>query len=80
MSSYGTMHSYDSERAIGWLTPEGGGERIAFERAQQFWVHHTPLIGCRYRYDIRTSREGENKRAANVQLCEPRNSNANQRD
>ena len=75
MSSYGTMHSYDSDQAMGWLTPEDGSERIAFERAEQFWVHHTPMIGSRYRYDIRTCREGGGKRAANLQLFEPRKPN-----
>lgn len=70
MSSYGTMHSYDSDRGVGWLTPDDGSERIAFARAEQFWVHHTPLIGRRYRYDIPTSREGGGKLAANLQLFE----------
>lgn len=71
MSFYGTMHSYDSADATGWLTPEDGSERIAFARAEQFWVHHTPLIGHRYRYDIRPAREDEGKRASNLQLFEP---------
>lgn len=70
MSFYGTMLSYDSAKAMGWLTPEDGSERIAFSRAEQFWVHHTPLIGRRYRYEVRPVPEGVGKRAANLQLLE----------
>lgn len=80
MSFYGRMHSYDSAEAMGWLTPEDGGERIPFSRAEQFWVHHTPLIGRRYRYDIRPDREGQGKRAANVQLFEAPQAGVNRRD
>ena len=70
MSFYGTMHSYDNAGAIGWLTPEDGSERIAFARAEQFWVHHTPLIGQRYRYDVSPPSNGAGKRATNLQLFE----------
>lgn len=70
MSFYGTMHSYDDGAAVGWLTPEDGSERIVFMRSEQFWVHHAPLIGHRYRYDVRSARSGEGKRAFNLQLFE----------
>jgi hypothetical protein len=80
MSFYGRMHSYDSANAMGWLTPEDGSERIPFARAEQFWVHHKPLIGSRYRYDIRPAREGQGKRAANVQLFEGPPAAVNRRD
>ena len=80
MSFYGTMHSYDTAGATGWLTPEDGSERIAFARAEQFWVHHTPLIGHRYRYDIRQAGGGEHKRALNLQLAEPGEAGPTARD
>lgn len=80
MSFYGRMHSYDSIEAMGWLTPEDGGEPIRFARAEQFWVHHTPLIGSVYRYDIRSARDGEGRRAANLQLFEAPQASSNRRD
>lgn len=70
MSFYGTMHSYDDVAAVGWLRPEDGSELIAFQRSEQFWVHHAPLIGHRYRYDVRSARSGEGRRAFNLQLFE----------
>lgn len=36
MSSYGRMHSYDSAEAMGWLTPEDGGEPIRFARRSSY--------------------------------------------
>jgi hypothetical protein len=70
MSLFGTMHSYDDVAGVGWLRPEDDSKLVSFKRSEQSWVHHVPLIGHRYRYDVRSARSGEGTRAFNLQLFE----------
>lgn len=71
MILYGTMQSYDRNAASGWVLPDDSAQAIAFDRADQVWVHHTALLEERYRFELRRLAGGE-QRAVNLQLIQTR--------
>ena len=50
---YGKVESFDIDKGTGLLTPETGGQRIAFERSAFSWENKTPpIIGQRLSYEV----------------------------
>ena len=52
MKYFGTVKSFDTDRGIGSLKPETGGDELYFERsAIKFGMPSVPSVGQRLSYD-----------------------------
>ena len=61
MKYFGTVKSFDTDKGLGSLTPETGGDDVNFERSAISWdAPKSPNIGERLSYD---------KGMANNQQC-----------
>jgi CspA family cold shock protein len=50
---YGKVESFDTNKGTGLLTPETGGNGIAFERSGFSWENKTPpTVGQRLSYEV----------------------------
>jgi cold shock CspA family protein len=50
---YGKVESFDTNKGTGLLTPEIGGQGIAFERNAFSWENKTPpTVGQRLSYEV----------------------------
>jgi CspA family cold shock protein len=57
MKFFGTVNSFDSEKGVGSIKPEAGGDNLAFERSAFSWDIKTnpPTTGQRLSYDVGTN-------------------------
>lgn len=53
MKIYGKVESFDTNKGTGLLTPEAGGQGIAFDRGAFSWENKTPpTVGQRLSYEV----------------------------
>ncbi|HMI39887.1 MAG TPA: cold-shock protein [Sphingomicrobium sp.] len=57
MKYFGTVNSFDTEKGLGSIKPEAGGENLVFEKSAFSWDIKTnpPTTGQRLSYDIGTN-------------------------
>lgn len=57
MKFFGTVNSFDSEKGLGLIKPETGGEDLGFERSAISWdaKETPPTAGQRLSYDVGTN-------------------------
>ncbi len=52
MKYFGTVKTFDTDKGLGSLTPETGGDALAFERSAISWdAPKSPNVGERLSYD-----------------------------
>jgi cold shock CspA family protein len=50
---YGKVESFDTNKGTGLLTPDAGGQGLAFERNAFGWENKTPpIVGQRLSYEL----------------------------
>ena len=61
MKFFGTVNSFDTEKGLGLITPETGGEKLAFERSAFSWdiKANPPKTGQRLSYDVGTNSDSK---------------------
>ena len=66
MTHFGKIKSYDSGKGTGMITPDNGGDALAFGRKDLQQEAQEPSVDQRYGYDT-SEVNGGNKRAINLQ-------------
>ncbi|WP_033073712.1 hypothetical protein [Sphingopyxis sp. MWB1] len=66
MTYFGKIHSYDSGKGAGTITPEKGGENLAFVKADLHQEAAEPKAGQRFGYETRQAGDGK-AQAINLQ-------------
>jgi CspA family cold shock protein len=77
MAHYGKIKSYDSGNGAGMITPEKGGEPLAFAKADLQQQGQTPKVDQRYGYETSQADDGK-MRATNLQQEQGQNEQASQ--
>ena len=67
MAQFGKIRSYDSSKEAGTISPEAGGDALAFRKNDLQQQAQVPLVDQRYRYET-SSADGGRMRAVN--LCQ----------
>ncbi|MFN3747165.1 MAG: cold-shock protein [Sphingorhabdus sp.] len=77
MTQYGKIKSYDSNKGSGTITPERGGETIAFVKADLQQQAQEPKVDQRFGYETRQM-GSEKPHAVNLQLQQGQREQAEQ--
>lgn len=77
MTRYGKIKSYDSNKGSGTITPERGGETIAFVKADLQQQAQEPKVDQRFGYETRQM-GSEKPHAVNLQLQQGQREQAEQ--
>lgn len=77
MTQYGKIKSYDSNKGSGTITPERGGETIAFVKADLQQQAREPKVDQRFGYETRQM-GSEKPHAVNLQLQQGQREQAEQ--
>lgn len=78
MTHYGKIKSYDAAKGTGMITPEKGGDALAFNKSDLQQQAQEPRADQRYGYDTRQV-DGGKAHAVNLQMEQgTRDSAANQ--
>ena len=75
MTHYGKIKNYDTDKGLGTISPESGGDTIAFAKSGLQPDCAAPQIGQRFGYETEDVVGGD-MRAVNVRQDESRNSSA----
>lgn len=67
MTMHGQIKSYDSTKGVGTITPEKGGEALAFVRADLQEESQEPKANQRYSYET-TQVDGGKTSAVNLKM------------
>lgn len=67
MTNYGKIKSYDTAKGSGTITPEKGGEPLAFVKADLQQEAAEPQQGQRFGYDTKQA-DGGKHHAVNLQM------------
>lgn len=67
MTNYGKIKSYDSNKGAGMITPEKGGEPMAFVKADLQQQGQEPKVDERYGYET-SKTDGGKMKAINLQM------------
>ena len=61
MKYFGTVNSFDTEKGLGSIKPEAGGEVLGFERSAFSWdiKANPPKTGQRLSYDVGTNSDSK---------------------
>lgn len=55
MKYFGTVKSFDTDKGLGEIKPETGGDMLGFERSAFSWENNNvPTVGQRLSYDVGT--------------------------
>lgn len=55
MKYFGTVKSFDTDKGLGEIKPETGGDMLGFERSAFSWENNSvPTVGQRLSYDVGT--------------------------
>ena len=58
MKYFGTVKSFDTNKGLGEIKPEAGGDMLRFERSAFAWENdNVPTVGQRLSYDVGTTKE-----------------------
>lgn len=53
MKYFGTVKSFDTDKGLGEIKPETGGDMLGFERSAFSWENNNvPTVGQRLSYDV----------------------------
>jgi cold shock CspA family protein len=67
MKYFGTVKSFDTDKGLGEIKPETGGDMLHFERSAFSWEKNAvPTVGQRLSYDVGTNNQSQ-PRALNLQ-------------
>jgi len=67
MTNYGKIKSYDSAKGAGMITPDKGGDALAFNKSDLQQQAQEPRTDQRYGYDTRQI-DGGKAHATNLQM------------
>jgi len=61
MKNFGTLNSFDTDKGVGSIKPETGGENLGFERSAFSWdiKANPPKTGQRLSYEVGTNSESK---------------------
>jgi CspA family cold shock protein len=61
MKNFGTLNSFDTDKGVGSIKPETGGENLSFERSAFSWdiKANPPKTGQRLSYEVGTNSESK---------------------
>lgn len=79
MTNYGKIKSYDTAKGSGMISPEKGGEPLAFAKADLQQQASEPKQGERFGYDTRQA-DGGKTHAVNLQMEQGESGGNSQRD
>ncbi len=69
MKYFGTVKSFDTDKGLGSLKPETGGDDLYFERsAIKFDMPSVPSVGQRLSYELENDKRGKSS-AVNLQTA-----------
>ena len=58
MKFFGTVQSFDTDKGLGEIKPETGGDALGFERSAISWGKDVaPTVGQRLSYDVGTNEQ-----------------------
>ena len=67
MTQYGKIHSYDTAKGAGMITPEKGGDALPFHKADLQQQAEVPKADQRYGYETKQV-DGGKAHAINLQM------------
>lgn len=79
MTHYGKIKSYDTAKGSGMISPEKGGEPLAFAKADLQQQASEPKQGERFGYDTKQA-DGGKTHAVNLQMEQGESGGNSQRD